>query len=62
MLSCAPRGGFREGAGRPAKPADEKYKAHNIKFTDSEWKEIQQLAKENNLSASEYIRRKVLES
>lgn len=61
MILCA-RGGQREGAGRPAKPPEEKYKPHNIKFTDAEWKKIQQLAKENSLSASEYIRKKVLKS
>jgi len=62
MLMCSPRGGARTGSGRPPKPPEEKYKSHHIKYTDPEWEIVLEKAKKENISASEYVRKKSLES
>lgn len=49
-----------KGPGRPPLPHEEKRKARSIKISDKEWAEIQELASKENLSTSEYIRRKAL--
>lgn len=54
-------GGYRPGAGRPSLPNTEIRKTKSIKFSDSEWEKIKELAKESGVSASEYIRSKALE-
>lgn len=56
----APRGGKREGSGRPA-PAGERREIHSIKFSPGEWKRLQEKAKEAGISASEYVRQKALQ-
>ena len=53
------RGGAREGAGRPA-PEGVK-KSRNIRFTDEEWKLLEQKAKEQEKTISRYIREKALQ-
>jgi len=55
-----PRGGKREGSGRPA-PAGERREIHSIKFAPSEWERLQKKAKEAGLTASEYARQKALQ-
>ncbi len=58
----SPRGGTREGAGRPAgscKP--DRKKNRTIKFTDSEWSQIKQAAKSHGLTATKYMRMKLLD-
>ena len=54
------KGGARKGAG--AKPrSDVPAKNRSIKFTDDEWEIIKILAELNNLTKSEYVRRKALD-
>ena len=48
------------GPGRPAMPPDEKRKNRSFKVTDDEWERIGELAKEEGLNISEYIRRQTL--
>lgn len=50
------------GAGRNAKPPGEKYKGHHIKFMPAEWIEVTKKATSEGLSASEYIRKKALQT
>jgi hypothetical protein len=56
----APRGGKREGSGRPA-PAGERREIHSIKFAPNEWECIKQKAEALGISASEYVRQKALQ-
>jgi len=51
------KGGKREGAGRPQ--LEEIKKNHSIKFTDAEWEELKAKSKEENLTVSDYVRKKV---
>ena len=51
-------GGIREGSGRPR--VKNKKRNRSIKFSDSEWLTVQSNATEQNKSASEYIRHKLL--
>ena len=53
-------GGYRPGSGRPPLPDSEVRKGRLIKLTDVEWEFIKEKAAAENLSASEYVRRKVL--
>ena len=56
-----PRGGKREGAG--AKPrADSPTITRSVRFTMDEWETIKTNADYCELTPSEYIRRKVLDS
>ena len=48
--------------GRPYLPIEEKRKVRSIKMSDKEWEEIQNLAAKETMSASKYIRVKVLGS
>jgi hypothetical protein len=52
-------GGKRLGSGRPA-AGDDLKKPRSIKFSDAEWDWVKQEARRHGLSASEYIRSKVL--
>lgn len=60
VIPMAPRGGKREGSGRPAL-AGERREIHSIKFAPDEWKQIQEKAKDAGISASEYVRQKALQ-
>ena len=53
-------GGARQGSGRPNLPDEDLKKARSIKFSDTEWNHLKQEAKRQNITASEYIRSKVL--
>ena len=54
------KGGKREGAGR--KPlAEERRTSRSIKFSSAEWEQVQERAKQEGISASEYVRRATLE-
>jgi len=46
--------------GRPYLPIEEKRRVRSIKMSDKEWEEIQNLAAKETMSASKYIRVKVL--
>jgi hypothetical protein len=46
--------------GRPNLPIEEKRRVRSIKMSDKEWEEIQNLAAKETMSASKYIRVKVL--
>jgi len=48
--------------GRPYLPIEEKRRVRSIKMTDKEWEEIQIRAAKETMSASKYIRVKVLEA
>ena len=53
------KGGKREGSGR--KPlAEEKRTSRSIKFSTLEWEQVQARAKQEGVSASEYVRKKAL--
>lgn len=51
-------GGARPGAGRP--PLANPRKIRAFKATDEEWQKIREKAREAGLTASEYIRKKIL--
>lgn len=53
------KGGKREGAGRPQ--IEETRKNHSIKFTDPEWGLVKEKAKSENLTTSDYVRKKTLD-
>lgn len=53
-------GGKREGSGRPALPDEDKKRPRSIKFSDAEWDWLKQEASRQGVSASEYIRSRVL--
>lgn len=53
-------GGKRSGSGRHL-AGEELKKNHSIKFSDSEWEEVKKKAEAEEISASEYIRKLVLE-
>lgn len=46
--------------GRPYLPLEKKRKVRSIKMSDQEWQEIRNRASEETMSASKYIREKVL--
>lgn len=46
--------------GRPYLPLEKKRKVRSIKMSDQEWQEIRNRAFEETMSASKYIREKVL--
>jgi len=46
--------------GRPYLSLDKKRKVRSIKMSDQEWQEIRSRASEETMSASKYIREKVL--
>jgi predicted DNA binding CopG/RHH family protein len=46
--------------GRPYLPLEEKRRVRSIKMSDKEWEAIQNLAAKETMSASKYIREKVL--
>ncbi len=52
------KGGARPGAGRPQ--VKHLRKIRSFKATDEEWQKIKEKAKQEGLSASEYIRKKTL--
>ncbi len=52
-------GGRRSGAGRPQ--AEEPRKSRSMKFTDEEWNRVKAAASREGVSASEYVRRRVLQ-
>jgi hypothetical protein len=60
VIFMPPRGGHREGAGRPAE-AGERRIIKSIKFAPIEWEEVKQKADKLGLTASEYIRKKALQ-
>jgi hypothetical protein len=51
-------GGNREGSGRPR--SKNPRLARSIKFSDDEWNKLKSIAKANGITASEYIRNKLL--
>jgi len=53
------KGGKREGAG-PKPRAGVKAKNRSVKFTDAEWEVVKEKARVESLTASDYIRKKVL--
>lgn len=52
-------GGSRPGSGRPA--VEDKKIARSIKFSDPEWETVKEKASSEGVSASEYVRNKVLD-
>ena len=55
-----PKGGKRIGAG--AKPRASSPSANRgVRFTDDEWEVVKQKAKADNITVSDYIRKKALE-
>lgn len=54
-----PKGGKRQGAGRPS--LGEIKKNRSIKYTDTEWARVNEKAKAENITASDYVRKKTLE-
>ena len=46
--------------GRPYLPLEKKRRVRSIKMSDQEWQEIRSRASEETMSASKYIREKVL--
>ena len=53
-----PSGGKREGAGRKPTPAP--LIRRTFRMTDQEWQQVQEDAKQEGLSTSEYIRYKLI--
>lgn len=51
-------GGSRPSSGRPA--VEDKKIARSIKFSDAEWDTVKEKANAEGVSASEYVRKKVL--
>lgn len=60
MEATKKHGGYRPRSGRPNLPDEDLKKARSIKFSDTEWNHLKQEAKRQNITASEYIRSKVL--
>lgn len=50
----------KQGRGRPLVPEDKKAKNRSIKMTDDDWEKIKKLAEINNLSVTDYIKKKTL--